>query len=256
MTVVFEAGYAAQRSTWAPAQTRVAGFARAVVYDRAGLGRSAPDPTGRSLERMAADLGDLLDHFAPGPFVLVGHSAGGPVVRALAARPGRRDQLIGLVLVDPNDEAADFAMSRSLRLIEQVIEPIELALAELGLFKKLFGKLLDAMPAADVRADLDREGFTPQVIRTQMQQTKTFIPEVRRWRQAPPDLGDLPVTVISGALAREGMTRAQRAAFIAAHAHRAQTSRHGRHVVAPASAHNVQLTDPELVSDEIRRLIA
>lgn len=35
-TVVFEAGSAATRSTWASVQTRVAAFTRAVVYDRAG----------------------------------------------------------------------------------------------------------------------------------------------------------------------------------------------------------------------------
>ena len=57
-------------------QPRVAGFARAIVYDRSGVGRSAPDPSGRTLARMAEDLTDLLDHFGPGPYLLVGHSAG------------------------------------------------------------------------------------------------------------------------------------------------------------------------------------
>lgn len=60
-TVVFEAGSAATRSTWASVQTRVAAFTRAVVYDRAGLGRSVPDSAGRTLDRMADDLNDLLD---------------------------------------------------------------------------------------------------------------------------------------------------------------------------------------------------
>lgn len=254
VTVVFEAGYAAQRSTWAPVQTRVAQFARAVVYDRSGLGRSAPDPGGRSLERMAADLGDVLEHFGPGPFVLVGHSAGGPIVRAAAASPERRHQIVGLVLVDPNDEAADFAMSRSLRAVEQVVEPIQLVLAKLGLFKLLFGKLLDAMPADDVRADLDREGFTPQVVRTQMLQTRTFIPDLRKWRVSPPDLGDLPVTVVSGTKPGDGMGRKQREAFVAAHAARAAASPHGRHVKALHSAHYVQLTDAALIATEVHRL--
>ncbi|MEU1982480.1 alpha/beta hydrolase [Nocardia sp. NPDC019395] len=254
VTVVFEAGYAAQRSTWAPVQTRVAEFARAVVYDRSGLGRSAPDPGGRSLERMAADLNDVLDHLGTGPFVLVGHSAGGPIVRAAAANPQRRQEVIGLVLVDPSDEAAGFAMSRTTRLLEQVIEPIELGLAKLGLFKPLFGKLLAAMPAEDVRADLDREAFTPQVVRTQIQQTKTFIPELRAWRQNAPDLGDIPVTVVSGALPGDGMIRKQRTAFVAAHATRAAASARGRHVMAPNSAHYVPLTDADLVAAEVRRL--
>lgn len=256
VTVVFEAGYAAQRSTWAPVQTRVAEFARAVVYDRSGLGRSAPDPGGRSIERMAEDLGDVLDHFGPGPFLLVGHSAGGPIVRAVAANPRWRSQILGLVLVDPNDEAADFAVGTPMRLLEQMAEPIQLVLAKLGLFKQLFPGLRAAMPAADVRADLEREGFTPQVVRTQMQQTKTFIPELRTWRHNPPDLGDLPVTVVSGMRPGDGMTRAQRTAFIAAHVERAASSPRGRHIWALSSAHYVQLTDPDLVAEEVHRLVS
>lgn len=201
VTVVFEAGYAAQRSTWAPVQTRVAQFASAVVYDRSGLRRSAPDPGGRSLERMAADLRDVLEHFGPGPFVLVGHSAGGPIVRAAASNPERRHQIVGLVLVDPNDEAADFAMSRSLRAVEQ------------------------------------------------------FIPELKKWRENPPDLGDLPVTVVSGTKPGDGMGRKQREAFMAAHVTRAAASPHGRHVKARHSAHYVQITDAALIATEVHRLV-
>src|SRR5262245_28373312 len=104
-TVVFEAGAAASRSSWALVQPLVGVFARAIVYDRSGLGRSPVDPGARTLPRMAEDLGDLLTHFGPGPYVLVGHSAGGPIIRAAAAAGPER--VTGLVLVDPTDEAAD-----------------------------------------------------------------------------------------------------------------------------------------------------
>ncbi|MGO1567262.1 hypothetical protein [Brachybacterium sp. AOP35-5H-19] len=111
------------------------------------------------------------------------------------------------------------------------------------------------MPTEDVRADLDREGFAPQVVRTQIQQTRTFIPELRSWRRNAPDLGDLPVTVISGSLPGDGMSRAQRDAFIEAHEIRAAASPRGRHVVAPSSAHYVQLADADLVASEIRHML-
>ncbi|MEV9259193.1 alpha/beta hydrolase, partial [Klebsiella pneumoniae] len=76
------------------------------MYDRAGLGRSVPDSAGRTLDRMADDLNDLLDGLEPSSgFVQVGHSAGGPMVRLAASR--RPDRVAGLVLVDPTDEAAD-----------------------------------------------------------------------------------------------------------------------------------------------------
>ncbi|MGW0594332.1 alpha/beta fold hydrolase [Streptosporangium sp. NPDC002607] len=39
--------------------------------------------------------------YGQGPFILVGHSAGGPIIRLAAA--GRADRIAGLVLVDPTD---------------------------------------------------------------------------------------------------------------------------------------------------------
>ncbi|MGX6397524.1 alpha/beta fold hydrolase, partial [Rothia kristinae] len=105
-TVIVESDAADTRSPWALVQRAVGVSARTVVYDRTGLGRSAgPDPrpgTPWTLECLAADLEDLLEHFGAGPFVLVGHGTGGPVVRAVAAR--RRERISGLVLVDPVDE--------------------------------------------------------------------------------------------------------------------------------------------------------
>ena len=54
-TVIFEGGAGATRSYWAGVQVLVAPVARTIVYDRAGLGRSEPDPVGRTLDRMADD---------------------------------------------------------------------------------------------------------------------------------------------------------------------------------------------------------
>lgn len=64
--------------------------AYAIACDRSGLGRSPPDVQPRSVARMADDLNDLLDHLGSPSYLLVGHSAGGPIIRAAAAsRPER-----------------------------------------------------------------------------------------------------------------------------------------------------------------------
>ncbi|MER8235221.1 alpha/beta fold hydrolase [Streptomyces sp. NPDC094049] len=251
-TVVFEAGAGAGRSSWALVQPAVAAHARAVAYDRSGLGRSAPDPAGRTLTRMADDLGALLDHFGPGPFVLVGHSAGGPLVRLAAARgPGR---VVGLVLVDPTDEAADVLFSSRFRRMERVALAVGRTLAALGLLRPLFRGRLALLPE-DARRDMAREGFTSEVLRTQRRQARTYLDELAAWRDAPPDTGDIPVTVISGGLPGDGMDRALRAAANTSHAHRADRAPTGRHVVAAKSGHYVPLTEPELVVREILALL-
>jgi len=252
-SVVFEAGSGADRSSWAAVQPGVSRFARAVVYDRAGLGRSQPDPGGRTLERMADDLNDLLDHFTPGPFILVGHSAGGPIVRLAAARHPER--IAGLVLVDPTDEAAPVLFTRRFRAGERTALAAAAALSRLGLLRHSFGWLLRAAPEG-VRADLQREAFTPGVIRTQREQARTFLDELRAWQRRPPDLGEIPVTVVSGAVPGHGMSRAVRAQANAAHATRAAASARGRHVIAERSGHYVPVSDPEVIVDEIRRMLA
>lgn len=253
-TVVFEAGSAATRSTWALVQTKVASFARAVVYDRAGLGRSGPDPTGRTLDRMADDLNDLLDGLGAGPFILVGHSAGGPIVRLAASR--RPDRIAGLVLVDPTDEAADVLFGPIFRIGEKVVISVESVLARLGLFERFFQNIGEVMPT-DVREDLHREAFLPAVVTTQRQQARTFLTELRTWKAHPPRLPDVPVTVVSGGLAHggDGMPRGIRAAANASGARRAAQSPQGRHVIARKSGHYIPLTEPELIAEEIRRII-
>ncbi|MFJ3876672.1 alpha/beta fold hydrolase [Streptomyces sp. NPDC090077] len=251
-TVVFEAGAGAGRSSWALVQPAVAPHARAVAYDRSGLGRSAPDPADRTLTHMADDLGALLDHFGPGPFVLVGHSAGGPLVRLAAAR--RPERIAGLVLVDPTDEAADVLFTRRFRRTERTALLLGTALAALGLLRPLFRSHLARLPD-EARRDTSREGFTTTVLRTQRHQARTYLDELAAWRDAPPDTGDIPVTVISGALPGDGMNTTLRAKANTSHAHRAGQSPNGRHVTAAGSGHYVPLTEPEVVVREVLTLL-
>ncbi|WP_082239026.1 alpha/beta fold hydrolase [Rhodococcus sp. 311R] len=252
VTVIFEAGAAASRSGWALVQPAVGQWARAVAYDRSGLGRSAIDPQPRTLRRMADDLSDVLDHFGPGPFVLVGHSAGGPIVRAAAA--SRPERITGLVLVDPTDEAADLLFGRMFRLMERVAIAANMVLARTKLMPRLYKSMTDVLPE-DARRDMAREGFTVTMVRTHASQADTFIDDLYRFRADPPALGKIPVTVISGARTGSGMNATVRAAANASHQYRAEQSADGRHVIAERSGHYVPITDPAIIVEEIRRLV-
>ncbi|MFJ8857401.1 alpha/beta fold hydrolase [Streptomyces sp. NPDC102451] len=252
-TVVFEAGAAATRSSWALVQPAVGGWARAVVYDRAGLGLSPADPGSRTLHRMADDLEDLLDHFGPGPFVLVGHSAGGPLVRLAASR--RRDRIRGLVLVDPTDEGAELLFRAPFRRAERVVIAVNLLLARLGLLGRLYRSVAVPLPE-DARKDMARDGFTAGVVRTHRAQARTYLDELAAFRRTPPDLTGIPVTVISGGLTGNGMNQAVRRAANEAHARSAAAASPGRHVIAGRSGHYVTVTEPDVIAEEIRLLAA
>lgn len=100
--VVFESGLGLSRLLWANVAHLLAkaGY-RTISYDRSGLGRS-PAATQRSLEALVADLEQVVQAYAPQGAIIVGHSYGGIMARALTAR---QPQLVkALVLVDPSSE--------------------------------------------------------------------------------------------------------------------------------------------------------
>jgi pimeloyl-ACP methyl ester carboxylesterase len=98
--VILESGIAGTCLSWKPVQDLTAGFARVASYDRAGLGWSAPSPRPRRLDQLVSELRELLKASGiTAPYVLVGHSFGGLVVRHFAAL--HADEVQALVLVDP-----------------------------------------------------------------------------------------------------------------------------------------------------------
>ena len=103
VTVVFLHAYAMSQHSWHYQRRDLDGFARLVLVDHRGHGRSGRGPDDAyTVERLGADLACVLDAVAPtGPVVLVGHSIGGMAALSLAAaRPdwfGPRVQ--GVVLI-------------------------------------------------------------------------------------------------------------------------------------------------------------
>ena len=118
--VILEAGYRSPATLWsedllspdAPRETvleGVATFTRVCLYERPGVaelvngefvaGRSDPVPMPRPVEDAVHDLHALLQAAdIPGPYVLVGHSLGGLIVRLYtAAYP---NDVTGMVLID------------------------------------------------------------------------------------------------------------------------------------------------------------
>lgn len=99
-TVVFESGIGATHLSWRGIQDEISMLTHTISYDRAGLGWSSPTRAPRVPGTLARELHQMLD--AAGiepPYVLVGHSFGGLVVRRFALLYPR--QVAAVVLVDP-----------------------------------------------------------------------------------------------------------------------------------------------------------
>jgi pimeloyl-ACP methyl ester carboxylesterase len=105
--VVFETGGSAAAGgsleSWERVQPAVSRLTTTVSYDRAGIGFSPPGPKPRDARQVALELHTALHNanIAP-PYVLVGHSFGGPLNRVFAGM--YPDEVAGMVLVDPGQE--------------------------------------------------------------------------------------------------------------------------------------------------------
>jgi pimeloyl-ACP methyl ester carboxylesterase len=98
-TVVVENGLGDFSFDWTLVQSQVSRFTRICTYDRAGYAWSDPGPKPRTFAQINLELHDALEKLGErGPFVLVGHSYGGPVMRNFAAQYPK--DAAGMVLVD------------------------------------------------------------------------------------------------------------------------------------------------------------
>jgi pimeloyl-ACP methyl ester carboxylesterase len=101
--VILETGLGAESNEWAIVQRETCAVARVMRYDRANRGASERVSGPRTALGMIEDLRALLRASEiEGPYILVGHSFGGLLVRLYAHRYS--EEVAGIVLVDAMHE--------------------------------------------------------------------------------------------------------------------------------------------------------
>jgi len=102
-TVVLVSGLEAPQAYWNSVIPDLAAKTTVMTYDRAGVGKSEIGDLPAHGEQSAKDLQVLLDRSGvPRPYILVGHSYGGNVVRLFASMSP--DGMAGLILEDTQHE--------------------------------------------------------------------------------------------------------------------------------------------------------
>ncbi|MGH2572232.1 MAG: alpha/beta fold hydrolase [Actinomycetota bacterium] len=246
-TVVLEAGLGEASPTWSLVQRELAAAARACAYDRAGYGWSEPGPSPRTPVREAAELHDLLEAAGEcGPYLLVAHSIGANVTRLFVDR--YREEVAGVVLVEPTDEGAVVRVGRPFAPIAQY-RAFSL-LARLGAVR-LFGRslvpwMVGTEPPPEVLAAAPVV-YGAHSLDTAAEELEASVEGARAVTDVsqPGAWGDLPLVVVT---AEEGGDPrfGERVAAL---------SRVGRHVVAEGSGHYVQYDRPQLIVDAILEVV-
>jgi pimeloyl-ACP methyl ester carboxylesterase len=273
-TVIFESGIAATSQNWLRVQEVVAAYARAVSYDRSGLGWSSPSDSERTPSNIARELRDMLRHAKiPGPYVLVGHSFGGLVVQRYAAE--YPDEILGVILVDPMrvedwppvNETQRAMLVRGTRMAGFGIPVARFGLARLATTSLLCrsGKLSRAFSRATAKHGglhvLERitceVGKMPRAV-WPIVAAHWSRPEFYRGLVAHLDAVPASVAEMHGAQSVEGvpvvlLTPGNAKPFSGDDLRRIGPG--ARQVIARRSGHWIHLDEPELVVDTIRRMV-
>lgn len=238
-TVLLETGLGSMSSAWAWVQPEAARACRVVSYDRAGLGWSGPASGERSAAATARRLRDLLrrSDIQP-PFVVVGHSLGGLLVRVFTDL--YPDEVTGVVLVDavhPDQHLRSGAIARHMQTGFRFLKAVPL-LARLGYVRLagLFDAWSEGLPR---RQAAESDAFLTdyrhlETTREDSLAWETLCEEVRRTEP----LGDRPLAVVTaGKDVLEGQPELQNEL--------ASLSSDSLHLVVPGADHVTLVTRQE-----------
>ena len=261
-TVILESGLGSNFLTWAAVQPEVAAFTRVCSYDRAGMGWSDRGPRPRTVGRMADELSVLLENAAlDAPYVLVGHSLGGLIVRQFAfAHP---DHVSGLVLVDPSHEDQLMRLPPNPWFLDVAVRGLT-TLAPFGL-ARLFGDQITAPDAPTVspetRAMEVAGSVRTNALRTVGDEYAVLGQSSEEVRHTRRPLEDIPLVVLSARLpdATPGgadIAAQSRRVMRELHEQIVRSSARGTLVIAENSGHVIQASEPALIVDAIRQLAA
>jgi pimeloyl-ACP methyl ester carboxylesterase len=254
-TVVLEAGASAFAIDFTLVQSELAKSHRVCSYDRAGMGWSDPLP-GEAIaaERDTPDLHALLAAAAePPPYVLVGASNGGMLIRHyLAQFP---TEVIGLVFVDPATEDRLFSMVRgevftiaemTSDQIREGLPPYTVRVPKRGVQK---GAPFDQLPAElyqqrlllDARLIASQPAtLTPELLFHVRDTERTALAALLSQRKKGLPFGDRPTVVLSRGNERDADREES-------HAKLAKLSSNSRFSVIADAGHEIHLFQPRAV---------
>jgi pimeloyl-ACP methyl ester carboxylesterase len=280
-TVILEAGLGDFSVEWSLVQPRVAASARVCSYDRAGSGWSDMGPMPRTMRQITFELHTLLATagIRP-PYVLVGQSYGGVLVRLFATT--YPDDVAGMVLVDGGRlNPLRFIGGKLVNLPDTAVgKPIPP-------FQKS-NPLRDADIPAGVRSQI--EAVARRAAATANEPPRDKLPpdaqRMRTWtlgqvkhyaasgpgamameaeelalmiadeRKNPQPLADKPLVVLTAGRNEYGADeRALEDERLKIQAALVNLSRNGKQIVVPTSGHHIHIEEPDVVARAIQDVL-
>lgn len=274
--VIFENGSADFSFVWDLVQPAISENTTTVSYDRAGYAWSEEGPSPRTGRQIAYELHTALGNAGiKGPYILVGQSFGGFLVRSFARF--YREEVVGLVLVDAlnedekiiiNNEAVrirDMAKGRQDPGIEKIVKTDP----DTGMAKgenpvalnTSIEPPLDRLSAYDQKLQLwaQTQYNYYKAVSSEMDWSPEDVADMYKNRNDPAyKLGDIPLIVISkgkGNYSGSPDSVALEKQRLDLQNDLTHLSTNSKHIIDRNSGHNIHLEDPAIVIDAIRQVI-
>lgn len=278
-TVVLSAGSGDFSFDWEPVMEALRGEVRVCAYDRAGFAWSSIGPVPRTMAQEAFEVRSALERSGEqGPYVLVGHSAGGLVARVFAHDYPR--DVAGLVLVDPTHEDTKLMYQGRIVRVRDSARPVAVPrpttyaasppAPPTAEEERAFAEFRAFIGAPRIQPPFDTLSPRAQAWRLWALGAMRPLPEDAFWpeeldamarRRRADELQGLPVAIVlpaarplpasAPAEEREVMAekQAQKEGLV-------QLSRNAFLVRADSAGHHVHLEQPAVVTGAVRRVVA
>ncbi|OAB37930.1 hypothetical protein PMSM_01940 [Paenibacillus macquariensis subsp. macquariensis] len=251
LTIILESGMGGCSLDWCHVQPELSELATVISYDRAGFGWSNPSPSVPTCQQYLDDLRSLLATLdRKPPFLLVGHSYGGMIMRLFAAT--YPDEVMGLVLVDSTHEY---------RYLSDQIDPVRKNQRKKALQLYRLGYLLApiAIPRL-MRMHIGSKRLSPEILKKaqalgyRTSAYKSAYSELLnigessiQLLQAPQLSNNLPVIVLSAGRQPEDWIKEQKYLL---HLTPLTTQ-----IIVDDSWHAIQIHRPDVVIDAVKSLL-
>ncbi|HFU74783.1 MAG TPA: alpha/beta hydrolase [Arcobacter sp.] len=243
-SVIFEAGLDPSGTlSWSKVQDEVAPYTSTLSYDRAGLSWSERGQNPKTADSIATELHTLLEKTnMPKPYILVGHSFGCLTLRSFVKK--YPEEVAGIVFVDGSHPKQNEKYEQKSFTIPRWL--VGLA-NNIGLVRLFSSQNTYPNTSKADAINIKMQGMIFKGIDTIVEEMNSF-DTVAKEVEAIDSFEDIPLTVISAVSDDDKI-------WVDLQKDLLNLSTNAKHVMTQESGHYIQLEKPELVVEEIKKIL-